>query len=171
MPLLIVRHAHAGSRSAWAGDDRRRPLSAKGQGQARALVPVLSAFGPTRCLSSPYLRCMETVEPAATASSLATEPIEELAEGRGPDAVALIDRLMGWPVDGPLGHAIVLCTHGDVAVDVFDAFGPGGKKGNGKGKGPDPGSTSLQKGALWVLERTDGTIRIVDHLRPPVVLR
>lgn len=165
MPILIVRHAHAGSRSAWKGDDRRRPLSAKGQAQALALVPVLSAFGPARCLSSPYLRCMKTVEPAATARGLVTEPIEELAEGRGPDAVALIDRLMGRPVDGPPGRAIVLCTHGDVAADVFDAFG------SGDGKGLDPGSTSLQKGALWVLERTDGTIGIVDHIRPPVVRR
>ena len=42
MALLVVRHASAGRRSAYTGDDRDRPLSPRGRAQAEALVPLLA---------------------------------------------------------------------------------------------------------------------------------
>jgi len=65
VPLLLVRHAKAGHRKDWDGDDRARPLSRAGITQARKLVPVLSPSAPTRLLSSPYTRCVQSLEPLA----------------------------------------------------------------------------------------------------------
>ena len=36
MIVLLVRHARAGDRSEWEGDDRLRPLDKKGRRQAKA---------------------------------------------------------------------------------------------------------------------------------------
>ena len=154
MPLLLVRHAHAGSRSAWRGDDRLRPLSPKGRSQALVLVPVLASFGPSRVLSSPYLRCTQTVEPVAAALGLEVEPDEALADGSGTEAVALL-----WSL---AGTTAVICTHGDVATAVFEAVGQAAAAGSDQ-------RPALQKGSLWVLGESTGTLEVVDHLQPLVI--
>ena len=56
VPLLLVRHARAGNRSKWRGDDRLRPLTRKGTRQAEGLVGLLDQLGPERILSSPFVR-------------------------------------------------------------------------------------------------------------------
>jgi phosphohistidine phosphatase SixA len=154
MPLLVVRHGNAGRRSAYQGDDRVRPLSKRGRAQAEALVEVLSEFRPQRILSSPYVRCCETVQPTAEALGLAVESIDELAEGHGPDAVRLLERMAG--------ESAVLCTHGDVSTEVLVALHPD--------QGSDPGpATRLQKGEVWVIQSTGTRLDIVEHLRPTKV--
>lgn len=110
--LLVVRHARAGDRTAWLGDDRLRPLDKRGRKQARALVEALEPFTIERIISSPYLRCVQTIEPLAAGRKLELEAREELGEGRS-DGVPLALALAGEPV--------VLCVHGgltDVAFGV-----------------------------------------------------
>ena len=63
--LLLVRHGHAGTKEGWADDDRLRPLDARGRRQAKHLVGVVAPMHPTRLLSSPYARCLQTMEPVA----------------------------------------------------------------------------------------------------------
>ncbi|HWG13644.1 MAG TPA: NUDIX hydrolase, partial [Streptosporangiaceae bacterium] len=65
IPLVVLRHASAGFKRDWGADDLLRPLDFKGQEQARALVSLLSCFGPVRVVSSPAARCLATVEPYA----------------------------------------------------------------------------------------------------------
>ena len=81
MTIFLVRHAHAGSRSRWTGDDALRPLSTRGHEQANGLVGVIGDAPIGHILSSPYVRCMETVVPLAAARGLAVEPVDALAEG------------------------------------------------------------------------------------------
>ncbi len=81
--FYVVRHAKAGSRSHWDQDDRLRPLSKKGIKQAEVLVSVLQAFPISAIFSSPYLRCVQTVEPLAQARELAVQETNALAEGSG----------------------------------------------------------------------------------------
>lgn len=147
MPILLVRHGHAGRRSAYKGDDRTRPLSKRGSAQARALVPLLAEYRPQRILSSPYVRCCATVQPTAEALGLPVESIEELAEGHGEETVRLMERMAG--------EAAVLCTHGDVALAVLEAL---------SGAGPPP--RRLQKGEVWVIQSTGSRLAIVAHLKP-----
>lgn len=61
-PLILLRHASAMKRGDFDGtDDARRPLTAQGKEQARALVPVLEAFGIESVHSSDTVRCRDTV--------------------------------------------------------------------------------------------------------------
>ncbi len=103
MTNVLLRHAAAGDRDDWDGDDFHRPLDAKGRRQAEALVEVLRPFGVLRVVSSPYVRCVQTVEPLAAALGLPLEQDERLAEGEGGAAAELLDE------DG-----VVCCTHGDI---------------------------------------------------------
>jgi 8-oxo-dGTP diphosphatase len=152
MPLLLVRHGHAGRRSAYQGDDRVRPLSQRGRAQAQSLVPLLSDYRPQRVLSSPFVRCFETVRPAAEALGLAVESIDELAEGHGAEALRLMERMEG--------ESAVLCTHGDVATEVLDSLA-------GERTSKEKQSMRLQKGDVWVIQSTGSSLAIVTRLRPP----
>ena len=59
--ILLLRHASAGDSAAWVGDDHERPLDKRGRKQAKALVAQLGGFAPVAIVSSPYLRCLQTV--------------------------------------------------------------------------------------------------------------
>ena len=80
--ILLVRHASAGDRYEWEGDDNLRPLDERGRRQADELVELLVEYEVTRLLSSPSLRCIQTVEPFAQARGLDIEIRDELSEGR-----------------------------------------------------------------------------------------
>ena len=116
MALLVIRHANAGRRSTFKGDDRLRPLSARGRQRALDLVPLLARYRTQRILSSPYVRCCETVQPLAQALGIPVESMDELAEGNGPAAVRLMQRMAG--------ESAVLCTHGDVATQLVESLAP-----------------------------------------------
>jgi phosphohistidine phosphatase SixA len=103
--LVLVRHAWAGSAETWDGDDRKRPLDERGHRQALGLVELLEQYPISRIISSPYCRCIQSVEPLAASRGLPIEPREELAEERQElDGPALLRALAGTDA--------VLCTHG-----------------------------------------------------------
>jgi 8-oxo-dGTP diphosphatase len=154
MGILLVRHAKAGDRGKWDGSDADRPLTKKGWAQATALATVLPKLngGVSTVLSSPFLRCRQTVEPLA--GSVGAHVLEDrrLAEGaRFEDALELLDELP----DGA-----VLCSHGDVIPDVVHALVRRGMQVDGA---PD-----WRKGSTWVLERaTDGRFVRATAIAPP----
>src|SRR5258708_10438060 len=53
VPFVLLRHASAGAKDAWPGDDRDRPLDARGAAESECLAPLLSWFGSGRVISSP----------------------------------------------------------------------------------------------------------------------
>ena len=66
VPLVLVRHASAGRKQDWPGSDATRPLDARGAADARVLASLMACFAPVaRVISSPALRCTETVRPYA----------------------------------------------------------------------------------------------------------
>lgn len=131
--ILLVRHAKAGDRVKWDAPDDLRPITAKGEAQAQALVDLLAGYEIDRVLSSPYLRCTQTVAPLAAARGLAVEPCDDLAEGEGRAGIAMVRSLLTGP-----GYS-VLCSHGDVVEEILDAFGVQREQ-------------YTRKGATWVLE-------------------
>jgi 8-oxo-dGTP diphosphatase len=103
--VLLIRHASAGDRGAWDGDDRARPLDERGIRQSVALVELLAPYAIDRILSSPAVRCVQTVEPLALARELAIDVREELAEE------------LQWTLGAELvrslsGGDAVVCGHG-----------------------------------------------------------
>jgi phosphohistidine phosphatase SixA len=105
---ILVRHASAGERHDWDGDDSLRPLDARGREQAAQLVELLRPLEVRRIVSSPFTRCVETVEPLADALGLSVELDGRLVAGAGQAAHILVQE------DG-----IVCCTHGDVVGDLI----------------------------------------------------
>lgn len=68
MPFILLRHAEAEKRAAFAArhkgkppHDHERPLTEAGEVRARELAGVLNAFGIQTATSSPAKRCFDTV--------------------------------------------------------------------------------------------------------------
>jgi phosphohistidine phosphatase SixA len=116
------------------------------------LADRLQKTDPTRLLSSPYVRCMQTLEPLAERTGLPVEAEPRLAEGAPFDAVLL---MLAELVDGA-----VLCSHGDVIADTIDALIRRGLVIDGQ---PD-----WRKGSLWVIE-PDGAGVLRARAEPPPV--
>jgi phosphohistidine phosphatase SixA len=150
MPLYLVRHAKAGSRQDWTDDDELRPLSKSGRRQADGIANALAKHPVPRILSSPYVRCVQTVEPLAAALSIEVEVVEELAEDRSFEPVlALL---------AALADHSVLCSHGDVIPATIDALVRRGMA--------VAGPADWRKGTTWVLER-DGDLVVRGRALPP----
>ena len=153
--LYLVRHASAGDRRAWRGDDSARTLDATGQAQAEAIAATLALAPVRRVLSSPSVRCIETIEPLAARLGLGIEVCAELAEGAdGNRTEALVDRLCAQAGDS------VLCSHGDVIPEVLWRLAH---------RGVDVNATRCKKASIWELHAVDGAISHGVY-RPPRTL-
>jgi broad specificity phosphatase PhoE len=153
MTIYLVRHARAGERGTWRQEDWLRPLSRAGRSQARGLLGLLRDARFDRVLSSPYVRCLETVVPIAGARKLPIEPEDALAEGGDLDSVLAIVRKH-------MASGAVLCSHGDVIPAVLASLAA-----SGVDSGDDP---RCPKGCTWVLEAPGGVdITRVRYLPPP----
>lgn len=114
MRTWVVRHACAGHKEDWRGEDDDRPLDEAGRRQAEALADVLAPFGLSRLISSPARRCVETLEPLARRTGLRVQPDEGLRPDGGP---TVLTRLAAG-----LGDGTVACTHGEVMEALLDRF-------------------------------------------------
>ncbi len=151
MTIYVVRHAKAGSRSDWDEPDDQRPLSKPGRRQADALADVLGAAVPTRIISSPYVRCRQTVDPLAARLLLPVELSDALAEGAPlGETRALLSKVSD--------ETTVLSTHGDVIGWLLDDLARGGVTI------PDD---RLEKGSTWILELEAGVVTSAGYRAPP----
>jgi broad specificity phosphatase PhoE len=149
--IHVVRHAHAGDRSAWTVTDDLRPLSERGCGQAERLIVVLGAPPPAVVYSSPSLRCIATVLPLARARNLPLTTLQELYEGGS--AAAMLDRLRADD------HSpVVACTHGDIVEDLLGTL---------IHAGISLPSNRAEKGSTWTLEVVGGRITSARYAPPP----
>jgi 8-oxo-(d)GTP phosphatase len=113
---VVVRHAHAGSRSAWKGDDAERPLDAVGRAQAKVLASLLAAYEVSRAYSSDVRRCRDTLAPYADQAGLTINDEHLFSEAgypTDPQAAA------GRAIDA-VGQAgsVALCTQGGALPDL-----------------------------------------------------
>ena len=152
--LYLVRHAKAGDRRLWSGDDTDRPLSKKGWKQAELVARRLAELDPVLLCSSPYLRCVQTLEPLATRLGTTVETDRRLGEDEpvGP----VLELLAAAP------NRTVLCSHGDVIPATIRALEQLGAKLRTP---PD-----WRKASVWVLTRNkQGTIVHATAWPPPVI--
>jgi 8-oxo-(d)GTP phosphatase len=136
--VYLVRHASAGKREEWSGDDGLRPLDERGRRQAQALVAQLADRDFRRIVSSPHVRCVQTVEPLAQARGLEIEPTETLADGADPEPARELLAATGEP--------LVACVHGDFVEALLE----------GKAK----------KGSTTVLDFEGGAVMVLGRLQP-----
>jgi broad specificity phosphatase PhoE len=151
--IYLLRHAHAGNKKRWSGPDDRRPLSATGRREAAGLVTLLRDRPIATILSSPALRCEQTVRP--------------LAERRGLP-VGLDDRL---DVDADLDDAakllrpdlgdVLLCSHGELIGQLIGLLKERGA--------PIDQDARWPKGSTWLLRFSGDRVAEATYLPPPPV--
>lgn len=151
--LFLLRHAAAGDRLKWEGIDAIRPLTKKGRRQAASIANYLEGAGIERVYTSPYTRCVQTVEPLAEA--IGAKVIEHDALAEGPDidaAYALCDELVGFNA--------VLCSHGDVIPAVINRMMWAGLTLESR--------FYCSKGSIWEIDLEGGRFNTARYVPPPV---
>ena len=150
--MYLVRHARAGRRQGWSGPDDQRPLSKVGRRQSESILATFDDRPVARIVSSPYVRCRQTVEPLAAKLRRPVELSDALAEGAPVlDAIRVIEKVSDRPT--------VLCTHGDVIEAVLEHLHEQGV--------PLKGARRFPKGSTWVLHVVAGDIRGGRYEPPP----
>ena len=151
MTIYLVRHGKAGDRSRWEGPDDLRPLSKAGRKQAAGLVEQLADAPIDHVVSSPFVRCRQSVEPLAEQRRLPVDLADELAEGAAlADALRLIEKFSH--------ENTVLCTHGDVVGDLLQHLD--------RKHVPLGEVVKLEKGSTWVLDVERSEIVAGRYLAP-----
>ena len=156
--VLIVRHATAGRKARYHGDDRLRPLDKRGTRQAQSLVPLLRAFGASDIFAADRSRCVQTVAPLAETMGvpITIEPtLTEEAYAANPKAAHKrtleIAALGGTPVISSQGRVIPYLIQWWCDRD-----------------GVNPDKSRNRKGSTWVLSLRDGKLIAADHLPSPL---
>jgi 8-oxo-dGTP diphosphatase len=151
IPLILVRHASAGSREAWRAsgqhDDLARPLDAEGSQQAEELARLLLCFPAGRVVSSAAERCMASVRPYAEMAGLPVlaDPAFTVGQATTDDAARRIEEILRS------GLPTVICGHREnLPVLLENACARLGAK--------RPEDPSLPLAGFWVLHIGRGTL-------------
>ena len=120
-------------------------------GSAHGCSPGSWEIGPSgEIVSSPFTRCVETVEPLAARLGRTVVLSDLLAEGA--EVAAMLDLLRSLP-DGT-----VVCTHGDMmtklALELDDE------------RTRSVTEIQFDKGVVWVLSRENRSLSLVDEIDP-----
>jgi 8-oxo-dGTP diphosphatase len=154
--FVLLRHAHAVNKRAWSGNDQDRPLSERGFRQAEALVDPLLPVPLRRLLSSPALRCRQTLEPLAQRLGLAIESTDLLDRGVEAPVVAEL-------AQDPGSTDALLCTHGETLAALLNYWHAGGHLTLTPSTGKI-GQDTTQKSGGWVVH---GRTQMRAHYLPP----
>lgn len=151
--VALVRHARAGRRRDWHGDDNLRPLDDTGIRQALYLGGLLRCFGPRRVVSAEPVRCMQTVEPLGAMLGLPVEvdPLfsdEHYVRSSAP-TIDAVHALLAKP-----GGSTVICSQGVTIPSLIEVLSPGVRHAD------------TPKGAVWVLSAVDGDVIAADYYEP-----
>jgi 8-oxo-dGTP diphosphatase len=150
--IHLIRHAKAKNRLQWEKPDDLRPLTKRGRREADALAARLVADPPARLVSSPYQRCVQTLEPLAAAIDVEIETTDVLAEGAGADAVELLLTLAR-------SESIACSTHGDVVYAIAAALAASGVVLDGP--------LDVPVASTWELEVEDGLVQRARFVAQP----
>jgi 8-oxo-dGTP pyrophosphatase MutT (NUDIX family) len=152
--LPLVRHAHAGKRDAFPGDDAARPLDPRGRADAATSAPLLALFDPERLYSAAPLRCRQTLQPLAERLGLpiVVDPAfdEPAAGAQLSDQVA---RAAARLIALQAGERAVVCSQGKVIPPLLALL-----------DGADPAGYRTPKGGGWMLSFSGERLVGLDRL-------
>ncbi|MPZ52767.1 MAG: NUDIX domain-containing protein [Acidimicrobiia bacterium] len=150
--LYVVRHAHAIKRKDWNGEDHLRPLTPKGVSESIGIANLLETAQVERIVSSPALRCVQSVEPLAERTGVAIEANQALAENVRPETTATLVKELA-------GSNAVVCTHGDLMPLIVEDLVVGDHTVDG--------TSSWPKGSTWTITVDAGRLVSSSYLGPP----
>ena len=156
--VLMVRHASAGSRNRWNGDDRLRPLDETGWEQAHELVRIISRFDVEELISADYLRCVQTLEPLGESIGLPVREEPLLSEsgfsGHERRAAGLVRRLTRK------FRSAAVCSQREVIPGLLERLA----KDDGL-ELPEP--FIAKKGSVWALSFDGERLCGIHYIAPP----
>jgi 8-oxo-dGTP pyrophosphatase MutT (NUDIX family)/phosphohistidine phosphatase SixA len=139
---LLVRHAHAGERKAWSGNDNLRPIDELGQTQADGLGVVLALFEPKRLYAATPLRCKQTLQPLADKLGLPIVIDSAFAEpGDIAEVPAQVQIALARLAELRAGETAVICSQGKLMPSLLAALDGA----------TDPAPYKTHKGGGWLL--------------------
>ncbi|GII93278.1 NUDIX hydrolase [Sinosporangium siamense] len=151
-PFVLLRHATAGTRAEWHQEDSLRPLDSNGRHQAEIIADALTGFLPLSLVSSPTMRCVQTLQPYARRHELEIH-LDDLLLEECYDRARTLDRVLNL---FDTGTPAVVCGHGKVLPDLIGGLAERRQGGN-------VNDTELAKGAFAVLHRSGGSIVSVER--------
>jgi len=150
--IFLVRNARAVPRDEWKGEELLRPLSERGEAEARAIAEHLAGVGITRVVAAPELRCQQTVELLARGARRAVHVDERLAAGSEVEkALEVLPSFESGPV--------ALCSHPDTILGLLRFFELGEAEAR-------DGRLPCRKGSIWVLQGFGRTPTSASYLEP-----
>lgn len=152
--VYLVRHAKAKKRAKWTEPDHLRPLTKAGHRQAGALPALYEGQPFFRLFTSPYVRCVQTLEPLALARDLPLETADALAEGSS--AGEALELMLSLATEG----AVVCCTHADVMFDAVEELMTAGVR--------LARPFDLEVAGTLILDVQDRTFASGRYLPPPI---
>jgi 8-oxo-dGTP diphosphatase len=182
-PLILLRHARALPRSQWKDEDTDRPLDKAGTADAATLAPLLSCFAPAaRVVSSPTVRCMDTVRPYAERAGCQVESAKTLSPSRSAASASSRELLCALAC---AQEPAIVCAHRenlpallDVALTAAGALAPdraAASRGSGRHaigaeraayRVPERVIKPLAKGDFLVLHLSGGRLTAIDRYEP-----
>ncbi|MGH3302973.1 MAG: SixA phosphatase family protein, partial [Streptosporangiaceae bacterium] len=162
-PLIVVRHASAGRKSDWSGNDLSRPLDRRGERDAWSLTSLLRCFGVSRVISAPAERCQATVRPYAAAirAEVEVEPAFDVTrmDGGGAQRGVSADAERAAAALAAADEPVIICAHREnLPVLLAAACAVLGAQ-------PLAGSP-LHKGEFLVLHRAAATLIAAERYHP-----
>jgi phosphohistidine phosphatase SixA len=149
--VYLVRHAHAGNKRQWRGRDGDRPLSLAGHQEAHGLVARLRDYPVARILTSPAVRCQQTVEPLSQRRAVPVELVDALAVDAPPGMLLKLVTEQGL-------QQTVLCGHGEQIGQLVTQLADRGLL--------DAAPPRWAKGSTWILDSDDGHVVGARYLAP-----
>jgi len=157
--FILLRHASAGSRAAWPGDDLARPLDPRGAADAELLAGLLSCFGRCRVISSAAERCVATVRPYAALTGAAIEIDAGLTVREAGGVTAEQLKRAAQIVED--GQPAVICAHRENLDALLRAV-------CARLRAATPAGPPLRKAAWWALHAADGTLAGAERYHPRI---
>ena len=161
VPIVLLRHGTAQPRAATYSDDLIRPLAAQGHAQAETMAGLLPSYGRMRIVSSPAVRCVDTVRPFARKQQMImdVEPVlSEPALAAAPGAAASWIRALIAK-----GEPSLVCSHREVLDAMMAAML------DDLGTRPYPREAPSMNGRAWSRQRVNrllGADRSGGRLKP-----
>jgi 8-oxo-dGTP diphosphatase len=149
VPLVLLRHASAGDKGAWSGDDLDRPLDARGAADADRLAELLACYGSFRVISSAAERCVATVRPYAVLAGAPVTIEPALTVRRAGDVATAASDVVKDLVAA--GAPAIICAHGENLPPLLTAAAAA------LGEAP-PDELRLPKAGFWVLHAAEGVL-------------
>ncbi|MFI5490995.1 NUDIX domain-containing protein [Actinoplanes sp. NPDC051859] len=139
---VLIRHAHAGNRKDYGGDDALRPIDDRGRTEAETISAAAALFGPRLLIAATPLRCRQTFEPLAARLGLPIVSDSAFAEPGDPaDGPARVKAAAARLVELRAGRRTAVCSQGKVIPGLL-ALLAGAE---------DPAPYKTPKGDGWVL--------------------